>query len=61
MVDTQFPAICIDPVGVEVGDHGVLPAVVTPELVEVFFVKAAFFVQGIVKFISGNAGVAGFI
>ena len=58
VVDAQFAAVLFLPAGIEVHDHGKRPAFVVAELVEVFFIKTAFFVQRIMEFVAGNAGVA---
>ena len=58
-MDTQLAAIPALPIRIQVHDHGVLPAHVVAELIEVFFIKAAGLVQGVVKLVSGDAGIAG--
>lgn len=59
VVDAQFPAIRFLPAGIQIHNHRIGPALVVPELIEVFFIKSAFFIQGIMKLISADAGIAG--
>jgi len=58
MVYTQFSAICWLPIVVQVHNYGKGAAFIALKLIEVFFVKTADIVPGIVKFISRNARVA---
>ena len=59
VVNPQFPTVVFLPPGIQVEDHRIRPALVVLELVEVFFIKSPLFVQGIVKFIPRDAGIAG--
>lgn len=58
VMDAQFPAVAFRPFGVQIHDHGILPAGIVAELVEVFFVKTSCRVQCIMKFIAGYSCVA---
>lgn len=58
LINAQLSTISFLPIGVEVHDHRILPTVVVAKLIEVFFVKAAFFVKGIMKFVISNPCIA---
>lgn len=58
-VNTQFPAIFFLPSCIQIHDHRIGAAFIIPELVKVFFVKGAFFIQRVMKLISGDTGIAG--
>lgn len=58
VIDAQFATILFQPVGIEVLDHRKGAVWVVLELIQVSFVKSALFVQGVVKLISRDAGVA---
>lgn len=59
VVDAKFTTICQYPISVQVHDHGIGAIAVALKLVQVFFVESAFFVKGVMEFITGNAGVTG--
>lgn len=59
MMDGKLSAVAGNPVCVEVNDHGVLPAGVVAELVDMFFVKTPRFIQSVMEFITIDTGVAG--
>ncbi len=60
-MDAQLAAIGNYPTGVKVHNHGVLPAAVVLKLVDMLFVKAAHFVQGVMKLVAGYPCVAGIV
>lgn len=57
VVNAQFTTIFRHPLLIEVQDHGKSPAFVAAKLIEVAFVKTAFFIQGVMEFIATNAGI----
>jgi hypothetical protein len=58
VINAKLPTICHLPITVEIHNHGKLPTVVIAKLVEMFFIETSFFVERIMKFIAGDAGVA---
>lgn len=59
MMDGKLSAVASNPVCVKVNDHGVLPAWVVAELVDMLFVKTPRFIQSVMEFITIDTGVAG--
>ncbi len=57
-MNAKLSTIVFLPITVEVHDHRILSAIVAPKLVEMLFVKAAFFIKGVMKFVIGNACIA---
>jgi len=57
MMNKQLSAIVFVPVFIQIHDHRILAAAIILKLVQMFFVKAPSFIQGIVKFISCNSCV----
>ncbi len=53
MVNTQFAAIGILPVGIQIHNHRICPTFIIPKLVKMLFVETSFFVQSVMKFIAG--------
>ena len=61
VVNTQFTTIFRHPLLIEVQNHGKSPAFVAAKLIEVAFVKTAFFIQGVMEFVTTNAGVTALV
>ena len=59
LMDAEFAAIGRLPVGIEIHDHGVLPAVIAAKLIEVAAVETPLLIYRIVKFIARDTRVAG--
>ena len=59
LMNAEFAAVFRLPVCIEIHDHGILTAGVIVKLIEMRFVKATFFVDGIMKFIACDASIAG--
>lgn len=57
-MDTQLSAIFFFPAKVQVHDHGILPSLIVAELVQMLFIKAAFFIQCIMKFVTRYSRIA---
>ena len=60
-INAKLSPIAGNPVFVQVKNHGVLPAGITPKLVKMFLVKTPLFVGSIVKLIACNSRIAGLI
>ena len=61
IMNAQFSSIILLPIVIQVHDHRILAAIIVPKLVLVLFIKTSLLIQGVMKFIAGNAGVAGLV
>lgn len=59
MMDAEFSTVGYDPSFIQIHDHRVFPSFVIFELIGVFFIETAGFIQGIMEFVAGDAGIAG--
>ena len=61
VVNKQFAAVRCLPIGIQIHDHRVCPALVILELIQVFFIKTAGFVQCVMEFITSDPRITGTI
>ena len=58
VMDGQLASISLLPTRVQVHDHRKLPAVVVAKLISVTRIEGSLFVQRVMEFVAGDAGIA---
>ena len=61
VVNGQFSAVGLLPIGIQVHNHRKSATGVVLKLIEVFFVKTAWFIPGVMKFVPRNARVTSLV